>query len=109
MGHVCCLQQCFEAVLQLLEWSWSASHTAMEVDGLKGDGYQAALADMSRLVYISRACLRLLRIYVNEVYPDGGEPEVCESCSRVDVGGEQGRQRGGGVADDGVAEGVSIV
>ena len=69
----CCLQQCFEAVLQLLDWSWSASHTAVEVDGLKGDGYQAALADMSRLVYISRACLRLLRIYVNEVYPDGGE------------------------------------
>ncbi|XP_076446720.1 E3 ubiquitin-protein ligase MYCBP2-like isoform X7 [Babylonia areolata] len=64
-------EHCFEAVLQLLDWSWTASHSAMEIDGLKGDGYQAALADMSRLVYIARTCLRLLRIYVNEVYPDG--------------------------------------
>jgi E3 ubiquitin-protein ligase MYCBP2 len=45
----------------------------MDMDGLKGDGYQAALADMSRLVYISRACLRLIRIFVNEMYPDGCE------------------------------------
>ena len=62
--------------MKLLEWSWSASHTAIEVDGLKGDSLQAALADMGRLVYISRACLRLLRTYVNEVYPDGGETGV---------------------------------
>ena len=83
MGHVCCLQQCFEAVLKLLEWSWSASHTAIEVDGLKGDSLQAALADMGRLVYISRACLRLLRTYVNEVYPDGGETGVTTDVRSV--------------------------
>ncbi|KAK7473506.1 hypothetical protein BaRGS_00035259, partial [Batillaria attramentaria] len=64
-------EKCFEALLQLLDWSWTASYHAMETEGLKGDGYQAALADMSRLVYISRACLRLVRIYVNEIYPDG--------------------------------------
>lgn len=68
------MQQCFESLLQLLDWSWTASYHMMEeVEGVKGEGYQAALAEMSQLVYISRACLRLLTIYVTEIYPDGGK------------------------------------
>ncbi|XP_048243746.1 E3 ubiquitin-protein ligase MYCBP2-like isoform X7 [Haliotis rufescens] len=63
---------CFESLLRLLEWGWTTFHTAIsEIDGLKGPNYEAAASDLQRLVYICRACLRLIRIYVNEVYPDG--------------------------------------
>ncbi|KAL5012682.1 hypothetical protein ScPMuIL_011233 [Solemya velum] len=63
---------CFEALLHLLEWSVGTFHSsAMEVDGLKGDNYAAAVSDLHRLVYISNACLRIIRMFVAEIYPDG--------------------------------------
>ena len=70
----CFIQECFEALLKLLEWSWNTFHTALvEVDGLKGDNYVAAMADLRRVVYITRASLRLIRIYVNQIYPNGSK------------------------------------
>lgn len=32
-----------------------------------------AMLDLQRLVYICCACLRLFRIYINEVYPNSGQ------------------------------------
>ena len=67
------LQECFEALLKLLEWSWNTFHSiTMEIDSMKGNSYLLAMTDLGKLVYISRACLRLLKIFVTEVYPDGG-------------------------------------
>ncbi|XP_041356631.1 E3 ubiquitin-protein ligase MYCBP2-like isoform X3 [Gigantopelta aegis] len=61
-----------EALLQLLEWGWMTFHTSMrEIDGLKGIHFTAAITDLHRLVYICKACLRLMKIYINEIYPDG--------------------------------------
>ena len=69
-----CLQECFEALLKLLEWSWNTFHSiAREVDTTKGGSHLGAMTDLKKLVYISRACLRLLKIYVTEIYPDGGK------------------------------------
>ncbi|ESO93790.1 hypothetical protein LOTGIDRAFT_153260, partial [Lottia gigantea] len=63
---------CFDSLLKLLDWAWNMFHTAIkDMENLKGSSYQAAVADTQRLVYICRACLRLVKIYVNEIYSDG--------------------------------------
>ena len=72
-------QECFEALLKLLEWSWNTFHSiAREVDTSKGGNHLGAMTDLKKLVYISRACLRLLKIYVTEIYPDGGKRKQIE-------------------------------
>ncbi|XP_069130438.1 LOW QUALITY PROTEIN: E3 ubiquitin-protein ligase MYCBP2-like [Argopecten irradians] len=64
----------FEALLKLLQWSWNTFHSSLgEMDGLKGDNYMAALSDLRRVVYICKASLCLLRIYVTQIYPDGNK------------------------------------
>ncbi|XP_062580615.1 E3 ubiquitin-protein ligase MYCBP2-like [Saccostrea cucullata] len=66
----------FEALQKLLEWSWTSFNTALlETDGLKGDNLAAALADIQRLVYITRACLRLIKTYVTQIYPNGASSQ----------------------------------
>ncbi|KAK6172343.1 hypothetical protein SNE40_016020 [Patella caerulea] len=63
---------CFDSLLRLLDWAWNVFHTAVsDIDNLKGASHTAAVHDLQRLVYICRASLRLLKIYVNEIYSDG--------------------------------------
>ncbi|CAI9731993.1 E3 ubiquitin-protein ligase MYCBP2-like [Octopus vulgaris] len=63
---------CFDALLNLLEWAWSSFHSsAAELDGLKGISRSALVSDLQRFVYICKACLRLIKIYINEVFSDG--------------------------------------
>lgn len=58
----------------MINWAWTTFNTAIrEVDGLKGDNYAAAVSDVKRLVYVNKACLRLLRTYVQQIYPDGSK------------------------------------
>ena len=47
------------------------------MDTSKGGSHLGAMTDLKKLVYISRACLRLLKIYVTEIYPDGGKVFSC--------------------------------
>jgi len=42
----------------------------------RGTGHLGAITDLQKLVYICRACLRLLKIFITEVYPDGGRSFV---------------------------------
>lgn len=66
----------FEALQKLLDWSWTSFNTAvLETDGLKGNNLGAALADIQRLVYITRACLRLIKTYVTQIYPNGASSQ----------------------------------
>jgi E3 ubiquitin-protein ligase MYCBP2 len=68
------LKENFEALLKLLEWSWNTFHSiAQDLDTSRGSSHLGAITDLQKLVYISRACLRLLKTYINEVYPDGGK------------------------------------
>ncbi|KAK4298747.1 hypothetical protein Pmani_028926 [Petrolisthes manimaculis] len=64
----------FQSLLDLLGWAWAtlrscvgehASHV-----GSSAGSPTVAMLDLQRLVYICSACLRLLRIYINEVYPN---------------------------------------
>lgn len=74
-------QDCFDSLLKLLGWSWNTYNVAMsEVHDLKGDNHKAAISDLTRLVYISTASLRLIKIYINEVYPDGGRLLLAHRC-----------------------------
>ena len=70
------LQDGFDSLLKLLNWSWNTFCAAISVDeikNLKGVNLTAALLDLERLVYISTASLRLLCSYITEVYPSQGK------------------------------------
>ena len=64
-------EECFQSLISLLQWSWntlkaniadSAFHTSTSTP--------YSFIEMERLVYISKASLRLLRTYTNEIYPN---------------------------------------
>ncbi|KAG1690691.1 E3 ubiquitin-protein ligase MYCBP2 [Nymphon striatum] len=83
---------CFQATLKLLNWTWKSFKTGiseMQSMPITNDyltltanniSICTALLDLQRLLYVSNACLRLLRIYVNKIYPkccsgDGKNPQ----------------------------------
>lgn len=43
-----------------------------ELRGLKGFQYTATLLDLERLRFVGTCCLRLLRVYICEIYPISG-------------------------------------
>ncbi|GLH12984.1 Probable E3 ubiquitin-protein ligase HERC2 [Gryllus bimaculatus] len=68
----CVSKECFSALLALLQWSWNTFKAGLlDLSQLSSwsAGHLAALLDLERLVYVSRASLRLLRAYTCEVYP----------------------------------------
>ncbi|XP_063604995.1 E3 ubiquitin-protein ligase MYCBP2-like, partial [Penaeus indicus] len=64
----------FQSLLDLLGWAWSTLRSCVGEQfshvGNTGASPTVAMLDLQRLVYICCACLRLLRIYINEVYPN---------------------------------------
>uniref|UniRef100_A0A1B6EGK8 PHR domain-containing protein n=1 Tax=Clastoptera arizonana TaxID=38151 RepID=A0A1B6EGK8_9HEMI len=63
---------CFKSLLALLQWSWNTFKSSfLETHGSAplSLSYLTLVADMEHLVYISQASLRLLRTFVNEIYP----------------------------------------
>lgn len=73
-------------MLHLLNWSW-VTFTAIAVDTgvIHGNNNLAALRlDLDRFVAISTACLRLIRMYVCEVYPNSGpSKKTPPECTRL--------------------------
>jgi E3 ubiquitin-protein ligase MYCBP2 len=64
-------KECFESLIALLQWSWNTFKAGLvDVSHLTGTQNQIAVLDLERLVFISRACLRLLKTYTNELYPN---------------------------------------
>lgn len=62
-------------MLNLIQWAWSALKTLTTV-GLtgpvvepKGGTALAQLQDLSRVVFVCRVSMRLLRFYILELYP----------------------------------------
>lgn len=64
--------ECFNACCTLLQWSWNTFKAALLDVGSSTYNLHAALLDLERLVFISRASLRLLTAYTNEIYPNQG-------------------------------------
>lgn len=64
----------FQSLLDLLGWAWATLRTCVgeHVSHVSSSGASptVAMLDLQRLVYICCACLRLFRIYINEVYPN---------------------------------------
>lgn len=60
-------KECFQSVISLLQWSWNTFKLGV-VDGQAINHMYTSL-ELERLVYISCASLRLLRSYINEIYP----------------------------------------
>lgn len=66
-------QECFESLLSILHWSWTTLVLGVEeLRGLKGFQYTATLLDLERLRFVGTCCLRLLRVYICEIYPISG-------------------------------------
>jgi len=65
-------RECFHALLALLQWAWATFKAGLLAT-------QANLADLENLVFVCRACLRLLRTYTNEIYPNEPRKVLTES------------------------------
>ncbi|XP_077071822.1 E3 ubiquitin-protein ligase MYCBP2 isoform X11 [Siphateles boraxobius] len=61
---------CFESLLSILHWSWTTLVLGVEeLRGLKGFQFTATLLDLERLRFVGTCCLRLLRVYICEIFP----------------------------------------
>ncbi|GBP01570.1 hypothetical protein EVAR_72505_1, partial [Eumeta japonica] len=63
---------CFRSLIKLLQWSWNTfKATVLDTNGQIPITYQklTIMKHQKRLVYVIRACLRLIKSYINEVYP----------------------------------------
>ncbi|XP_058840925.1 E3 ubiquitin-protein ligase highwire [Topomyia yanbarensis] len=64
-------KDCFESLVMLLNWSWS-SFKVSTADILETRKTNQNIISLNRLVYICKASLRLLRKYINDIYPYNG-------------------------------------
>ncbi|XP_047524361.1 E3 ubiquitin-protein ligase MYCBP2 isoform X3 [Pieris napi] len=63
---------CFKSLITLLQWSWSTfKELLLDTNGQIPINYQklTIMKHQKRLVYVIRACLRLVKTYINEIYP----------------------------------------
>lgn len=60
-------RECFQSLLSLLQWSWNTFKWGI----VEGQSHKISYTslELERLVYISRASLRLICTYTNEIYP----------------------------------------
>ncbi|XP_062420974.1 E3 ubiquitin-protein ligase MYCBP2 isoform X2 [Pungitius pungitius] len=77
--------ECFESLLSVLHWSWTTLVLGVEeLRGLKGFQYTATLLDLERLRFVGTCCLRLLRVYICEIFPIAASTKaVVEESSRL--------------------------
>ncbi|XP_062389671.1 E3 ubiquitin-protein ligase MYCBP2 isoform X1 [Sardina pilchardus] len=77
--------ECFESLLSILHWSWTTLVLGVEeLRGLKGFQYTATLLDLERLRFVGTCCLRLLRVYICEIFPVSATSKaVVEESSKL--------------------------
>lgn len=67
---------CFRSLITLLQWSWNTFNSEMlETNGQIPIHYHklVVMKHQKRLVYVIRACLRLVKSYINEIYPQNNK------------------------------------
>uniref|UniRef100_A0A9J8BWS9 E3 ubiquitin-protein ligase MYCBP2 n=1 Tax=Cyprinus carpio carpio TaxID=630221 RepID=A0A9J8BWS9_CYPCA len=76
---------CFESLLSVLHWSWTTLVLGVEeLRGLKGFQFTATLLDLERLRFVATCCLRLLRVYICEIFPISASTKaVVEESSKL--------------------------
>lgn len=62
-------KECFESLVFLLDWAWMSFKLTLN-DLKDKKKLPQTTASLNRLFYINKACLRLLRKYTNEIYPN---------------------------------------
>ncbi|XP_030198582.1 E3 ubiquitin-protein ligase MYCBP2 isoform X5 [Gadus morhua] len=77
--------ECFDSLLSVLHWSWTTLVLGVEeLRGLKGFQYTATLLDLERLRFVGTCCLRLLRVYICEIFPISATTKaVVDESSRL--------------------------
>lgn len=63
-------KECFQSLISLLQWSWNTLKATLADTTVHVVSSTHAMLEIERLVYISKASLRLLRTYTNEIYPN---------------------------------------
>ncbi|XP_037938854.1 E3 ubiquitin-protein ligase highwire [Teleopsis dalmanni] len=61
-------KECFESLVLLLKWSWETFKTNLREQRDKAR-YLQVKQSLEYLIYVNKSCLRLLRKYTNEIYP----------------------------------------
>ena len=75
----------FQALLALLQWAWSTFKVSV-AEVVDAPGNRAALMDLQRLVFICKACLRLIVSYIEDIYPSpssNADKELSSSLKTV--------------------------
>nr|XP_009302830.1 E3 ubiquitin-protein ligase MYCBP2 isoform X9 [Danio rerio] len=76
---------CFESLLSILHWSWTTLVLGVEeLRGLKGFQFTATLLDLERLRFVGTCCLRLLRVYICDIFPISASTKaIVEESSKL--------------------------
>ncbi|CAH2036099.1 unnamed protein product, partial [Iphiclides podalirius] len=67
---------CLKSLITLMRWCWMTYRDmVIETNGLVPINYQklTTMKHQKRLVYVVKACLRLVRSYINEIYPQNNK------------------------------------
>lgn len=75
---------CFKSLILVMEWCWKAFRDMVEsTNGLVPINYQklSAMKQQKRLVYVISCCMRLIRSYINEVFPNTSKKRNSYECS----------------------------
>ncbi|KAG7189524.1 hypothetical protein KM043_017215 [Ampulex compressa] len=82
-------KDCFQSLISLLQWSWNTLKATLIDAATHATSSSHALFEVEHLVYISKASLRLLRTYTNEIYPNQANKKTPpESVSLAECIGE---------------------
>ncbi|KAL9885814.1 MYC binding protein highwire isoform 2-T2 [Glossina fuscipes fuscipes] len=75
-------KECFESLVLLLNWSWEAFKRHLREQRDKSHQLQVKQS-LEYLIHVNKSCLRLLRKYTNEIYPQYGNKEdiICDYIS----------------------------
>ncbi|XP_031781072.1 E3 ubiquitin-protein ligase MYCBP2 isoform X6 [Nasonia vitripennis] len=77
-------EECFHSLISLLQWSWNTLKASLADTSLNtATSPSHIIVEMDRLVYISKASLRLLRTYTNEIYPNQASKKTPSESVRL--------------------------
>ncbi|XP_023291814.2 E3 ubiquitin-protein ligase highwire [Lucilia cuprina] len=74
-------KECFESLVLMLNWSWEAFKSYLREQRDMSHQLQVKQS-LEYLIHVNKSCLRLLRKYTNEIYPQYGQTdEIAEYIS----------------------------